>query len=242
MTAIPEEVFSGKPHRLTMGLRSLHLRTWLDAGPHPQREYRQRLLSQHRDEVYAVLPEGLAPARDVAQAVADHVGDSLPGDDDPLVEAALLVRDDLCVLARLDDAWRLVAAVVCFPSRWRLSDKLGQDVLAIHDPVPGYRGSLGRPTTKVFDALTPRWRVNWTLLDDPELFQPAAARGGHAPGLDSYLRVERQCLVPVGDAVAFTIRTDVVAVADLPQARATALLEAARATPPDVASYRGWTV
>ena len=140
-----------------------------------------------------------------------------------MVDAALLVRDDLCVLARTEGTWRLVAAVVCFPSRWRLADKMGRDVLAIHDPVPGYRSGLGAPTTKVFDALTPRWRLNWTLLDDPALFQPAAPAGGHQPGPDSYLRVERQCLVPVGDVVAFTIRTDVVALADLPNDRAKAV-------------------
>lgn len=242
MTAIPDEVFSGRPHRLTMGLRSLDLDSWLDPDPHhPQRAQRATLLTQRRSDVYAVLPEGREPARLVAQRVAEQLGLVLPQSQDPLVDAALLVRDDLCVLARTEGTWRLVAAVVCFPSRWRLADKLGRDVLAIHDPVPGYRSGLGAPTTKVFDALTPRWRLNWTLLDDPALFQPAAPAGGHQPGPDSYLRVERQCLVPVGDVVAFTIRTDVVALADLPNDRAKAVLEAASTTPADLAAYRGWT-
>jgi hypothetical protein len=238
---IPSEVFSGKAHRLTMGLRALDMTTWLDADPeHPQRPYRGQLLRDRRAEVHCTLPEGQEPARTVALQVADHLGATLPGDDDPLVEAARLVRDDLCVLARVHDQWCLVAAVVCFPSRWRLADKMGRDVLAIHDPVPGYRTSLGRPTTTVFDALTPRWRVNWTLLDNPELFQPEGPREGHRPGSESYLRVERQCLVPVADVIAFTIRTDVVAVADLPVEQARAVLDAAAATPPDLAAYRGW--
>lgn len=241
MTDIPEQVFSGAPHRLTMGLRRLDLATWLDADPHhPQREYRRRLLSQRRDEVYALCPEGRSAAAAVALQVAQHVGGVLPGLDDPLVEAAGMVRDDLCVLVEDAGAWRLVAAVVCFPSRWRLADKMGLDVLSVHDPVPRYRTSLGAPTQKVFDALTPRWRLNWTLLDDPELFQPDSPGRGHQPGPDSFLRVERQCLVPVGAAVAFTIRTDVVAVADLPPERADAVLTAAAETPSDLAAYRGW--
>lgn len=240
MTAIPDEVFS-KPHRLTMGLRSLDLATWLDADPtHPQRIARAQLLAEHRSAVYQVMPEGRDAARDVARAVATHVGQDLPGDDEPLVEAAQLVRDDICVLARRDGSWRLVAAVVCFPSRWRLADKMGRDVMAIHDPVPGYRQNLEAPTRKVFDGLTPRWRLNWTLLDDPELFQPTAPGGGHRPGRDSYLRVERQCLVPVGEVVTFTIRTDVVAIADLPPERAEAVLTAAAAASPELAAYRGW--
>jgi hypothetical protein len=242
MADIPEQVFSGAPHRLTMGLRRLDLTTWLDADPdHPQREYRRQLLAARRDEVYAVLPAGRSPAAEVAARVAEHVGRSLPGLDDPLVEAAGLVRDDVCVLTHDDGAWRLVAAVVCFPSRWRLADKMGRDVLDIHGPVPRYGEVLGGPTTKVFDSLTPRWRVNWTLLDDPELFQPDSPGGGQPPSRASFLRVERQCLVPVGEAVAFTIRTDVVAVTDLPADKADAVLAAAAATPAELADYRGWT-
>lgn len=241
MAHVPEGVLTGKPHRLTMGLRALDLATWLDADPtHPQRRERERLLLDHRDDVVAVLPQGRDAAAAVAERVAQHVGAVLPGRDEPLVEAARLVRDDLCVVQRADGHWSLVAAVVCFPSRWNLADKVGKDVLAIHDPVPGYRSALGRPTLTVFESLTPRWRLNWTLLDDPALFQPRAPSARHRPGFESYLRVERQCLVPVGEAVAFTIRTDVIAVAELPTEQAQALMEAAAGSPADLADYRGW--
>jgi hypothetical protein len=135
--------------------------------------------------------------------------------------------------------------VVCFPSRWRLADKIGKDVLAIHDPVPRYRSTLGAPTESAFGAIVkqaPRWRVNWTLLDDPELFQPQAPVGrGHRPGPESFLRVERQCLVPVGQWVVFSIRTTVVAMSALSPDRARAVLSAAQGTPDDLADYRGWT-
>lgn len=242
---IPEVVFSGKPHRLTMGLRPLDMDTWLDPDPRdPQMELRRELLSTRRDEVFGARPGSDPACRQVAAAVAERVGAELPGRDHPLVEAARLVRDDLCVLTHGDPAWVLAAGVVCFPSRWRLADKLGRDVLAIHDPVPRYRQQLGGPTSAVFDTITersPRWRVNWTILDDPVLFQPVAPSARtHRPGRDSYLRVERQCLVRVGSAVVFTIRTTVRRIADLAETQAMAVLDAADTTPDDLAAYRGW--
>lgn len=229
-----------------MGLRPLDLATWLDADPDdPQMGLRRDLLERRRSEVFGAIADTEAACRLVANAVAGHVGGRLPGQDHPLVEAARLVRDDLCVLQQVADQWRLTAAVVCFPSRWRLADKMGKDVLAIHDPVPRYRTELGEPTRRVLGSAagrSPRWRVNWTLLDDPALFQPAPpVSTRHQPGPGSYLRVERQCLVPVDKVLVFSIRTTVIQVSQLPAARARAVLESARTTPHDFAVYRGWT-
>ncbi len=242
---VPEEVFSGQPHRLTMGLRPLDLETWLDADPDdPQIPMRRDLLGSHRDEVFGALPGSEDARAQVAAAVAHQVGVVLPGADDPLVEAAQCIRDDLCVLEVREGRWRLTAGVVCFPSRWRLADKLGRDVTAIHDPVPRYRQTLGAATDSAMAAvgrMRPRWRVNWTLLDDPALFQPTTPAGrAHRPGPHSFLRVERQCLVPVADAIVFSIRTTVMPVADLDEAKASAVLTAAAASPQDMARYRGW--
>lgn len=241
--AIPDAVFSGSPHRLTMGLRPLSLDTWLDSDPaHPQRKARDQLLAERRDEVYASLDGHQDASAAVAVAVADQLGVQLPPDHPPLVAAAGLVRDDICVLAPVEGRWLLVSAVVCFPSRWRLADKMGRDVLAIHDPVPGYREQLGQPTVTVFDRPAPRWRLNWTLLEDPELFQPEAPTSRAGPPDETwFLRVERQCVVPVAGVIAFTIRTDVVRVADLDAPKRAAILQAAASTPADVAAYRGWT-
>ncbi len=241
---LPDEVFSGKAHRLTMGLRPLDMSTWLDPDPlDPQLDLKRELLRERRDEVFASLPGTEAECASVGEAVARWVGQDLEGRDHPLVEAAALVRDDLCVMAQRDGQWILVAGVLCFPSRWSLAEKLGKDVMAIHDPVPRYRETLSAPTAKAMDvaAFKPRWRVNWTLMDDPELFVPDAPLGpAHRVGPDSFLRVERQCLVPVDSTVVFSIRTTVVRVGDLDQDRASAILAAAAATPDDLAGYRGW--
>lgn len=242
---VPEEVFSGVAMKLTMGLRPLDMSTWLDADPaDPQIAMRRDLLTTRRAEVFGALPGSESARAEVAAAVAGHVGASLPGLDDPLVEAAMTVRDDLCVLESHDGQWLLTAGVVCFPSRWRLADKLGRDVTAIHDPVPRYRQTLGAATDSAMAAISrmrPRWRVNWTLLDDPTLFQPTApTQRSHHPGEESFLRVERQCLVPVGNVIVFTIRTTVWPVAELEADKAAAVLASAAAAPEDLAQYRGW--
>lgn len=242
---LPPEVFAGKPYKVTMGLRALDMSTWLDPDPQdPQLAYRRQLLSERRDEVFGAVADSQRACRLVAAQVARWVGVELPGAEHPLVEAALLVRDDLCVLEDRAGQWQLVAGVVCFPSHWRLADKLGRDVLTIHDPVPGYRQTLGPATVKAFGSIAahgPRWRVNVTLVKDAELFQPhSSTNDSHRPGPDSYLRVERQCLVPVADVIAFTIRTTVVPVRELTRAQSSAVLASASQTPPELAVYRGW--
>lgn len=225
-----------------MGLRPLDESTWLDPDPtHPQLAQRRDLLLHRRVEVHQQVPGAEQAVAGVTKAISQWLGRELPGQDNSLVEAAGLVRDDVCVLARDEHTWRLVAAVVCFPSRWRLEDKIGGDVVSIHDPVPQYRARLGAATGKAFDTAKSRWRVNWTLLDDPELFQPNSPTTGVGPPHEGwFLRVERQCLVPVPDAFAFTIRTDVIALHDLDSDQRAAVLASAAATSDEMADYRGW--
>src|SRR3546814_12081030 len=65
--------------------------------------------------------------------------------DRPLDLAGRLVQEDLCLMTAEGGAWRLAAASLCFPSRWRLADQLGRPMAAIHDPVPGFNDRLARP-------------------------------------------------------------------------------------------------
>jgi hypothetical protein len=109
---------------------------------------------------------------------------------------------------------RLVAASVAFPSGWRLADKLGLPIGAIHDPVPEYAPQIGRAVDRVTAALTAHrglWRLNGSLFDDAALFRPAYPVRSGPPRVpdDVVLRVERQTLrkLPRTGAVVFTIRT-----------------------------------
>ncbi|MGH7041992.1 MAG: heme-dependent oxidative N-demethylase subunit alpha family protein, partial [Acetobacteraceae bacterium] len=155
---------------------------------------------------------------------------------DPLELAGRLVQEDLC-LVRLDETAPkgtvpgaavpvLDAAVLCFPSRWRLADKLGLPLAAVHSPVPLYAERLARPVDRFMTALKPghvALRLNWALVDDPTLFQPTGKfRAAHDPritagnaGTQLWLRVERQTLrrLPDSGTVLFAIRVHAYALA-----------------------------
>jgi len=144
----------------------------------------------------------------------------------PLLAAAGLVADDLVLMRKDDSGWRLVAASLCFPSSWTLSEKFGRPLQQIHTPVPGFGEGTRTADViqRIFDNLQPgqpviRW--NWSLQADRALYKPlssvqrderAAARPPRfADGAASaFIRVERQTLrkLPVSGDIVFTIRID----------------------------------
>lgn len=242
--------------RLAMGLRPLNLDDWLERDERAAHELalKEELLSRHYDEVVATNREGDAASAELLDeirvatgAVGTGVAGSQSGEH-PIVTASRLVQEDLCVLVR-EDLWRLRAACVCFPSRWRLSEKIGTTLDEIHGPVPGYGDSLASPTNALFDRMTPDksyWRLNWTLLDRAELHQPTGARDAPVGELRQwYFRVERQTLrqLPATRAVVFTIRTYVTAASELIERDgnfAAALVNAIESAPEEVRAYKGW--
>jgi dimethylamine monooxygenase subunit A len=214
------------------------------------------LLTTNFHDVVATSPEGDEGSRelldDIRRFLSAHHPDRLRPkgpDEHPIVQASRLVQEDLCVLVK-DDAWRLRAACVCFPSRWLLASKINATLDQIHAPVPGYGDELARPTIGFFDRLTPErsfWRLNWTLLDSPTLFQPTTARVAPSGDLaDWYFRVERQTLrqLPTSRAIVFTIRTYVTSAATLNQRDEQflpTLLHALDTAPSSTQAYKGWT-
>jgi hypothetical protein len=154
------------------------------------------------------------------------------------------------------DGYRLVAAVLCFPAHWRLADKLGRPLDAIHAPVPGFEERLAAPVARFFDSIRlerPVWRVNWSLVDTPALFLPPEHRGRPRPiaaeqaGEQLWLRVERQTLrrLPRSGDVVFGIHTHVDPLAkaiDSPAA-AQALAARIREMPEPTARYKSlWPI
>lgn len=250
------------PLRLSLGLRRLDLGEWLDVDQHYAHEIgiKQRLLARRPGEVVAHLPAGDAASQETLGLVrawmADHHPRLVAAADQPGLHpvdaAGRLVQEDLCILTRDTGTWRLTAASVCFPSRWRLHDKIGAPVAEIHDPVPGYRESISDIVDRTLDRLDPQrplWRRNWSILDDPALFQPetpTATRDTPPRSLcDLTLRVERQTLrrLPVSSGLLFTIRTYRRRLDDVVTDPRTAgdLAGALRTCPPELAKYRGWT-
>lgn len=267
--------FDGKPLRVSVGTRPLDIAQWLqfDAQRMTEMSIKETLLTERHDDVVSHQEDGDEAAGELLELVLEHlavheqrrftvegphVHDQERGVTidttawHPIDAAGRLVQEDLTVMTRdAQHTWRLTAASVCFPSRWRLADKIGGDLSQIHGPVPFYEERIGAAVQQLFDRLLPErplWRMNWTLLDDPALFQPEA-RSWHTPAQDFgealFVRVERQTLraLPRTSAIAFTIRTSVQplkALSAIPGAYG-ALAESLENTANETVDYKGWT-
>ncbi len=205
-------------HPIAMGTRALGDRPWLvvDERRDAELALKARLRAERHDEVFAAL-DGAGPASaEVLALVLAEIGGQADAALHPLDDAGAHVQEDLCVLQRIDGSWRLRAASLCFPSRWRLSDKLGRSVTAVHGPVDGYGERLAAKVDRQLDRLgeRPVLRRNWFVHPDATLFQPDRPVGGDpvvpaGRALDElHVRSERQTLrrLPASRAVLFTIR------------------------------------
>ena len=223
----------GKPFRLNMGLRSLAPAEWLEDGEDllTQIPERVELAKKSREVVYQVIPGYDAATNELVSRIVANLkefhGDrysfsnnsithipsqvKVPLDaDDALLNIASIIGEDLVVLSREDAEWKIVAGAVIFPSRWKLSEKIGKGMEAVHTPVPGFAQALAPYMTATFDKITsdrPVWRKNWSLHSTADLHQPTSIHAPAEPG-DYWWRTERQTLTRSagGDSLVFTIR------------------------------------
>lgn len=216
-----------------MGLRALEPSRWLEVDDHHASDVAQkrRLLERHPEQVLAVVddPDGgvAAAAQELLDRLVAHLGAhhgeldrSVDPGRHPVDAAGRLTQEDWCVHLPDDQGrWRLVAASVCFPTRWDLTTKIGRTIREIHAPVPLYDQQLADPMDAYFARMRPEqgaWRLNWNVTDDPVLHQPrhvtaASPPPTHEVGGRVWLRVERQTLVklPRTGAIVFGIRVHV---------------------------------
>ncbi|MEM9147158.1 MAG: DUF3445 domain-containing protein [Pseudomonadota bacterium] len=225
---------------------------------------RARLLRAVPDTVLACLPDGHA----LAAELLDHViaatrhpfawqdgtwlrpdGEAVPVDRGrPLESLGRMTAEDWCLLCPGPAEYRLVAAVLCFPSRWSLAEKLGRALTSIHAPVPDYAGDLARRVNRMFEALRPErpvWRVNWLVHAQSALHLPLreeekVARERIGPETPLYLRTERQTLsrLPRTGAVAFGIKTSLSPLEALSAPEAAALARELGALEAPTIAYR----
>ncbi|WP_306132354.1 heme-dependent oxidative N-demethylase family protein [Roseivivax marinus] len=228
------------------GIRPLEPAEWLlvDDAFAAQMAERERLITTGREAVIAECPGARPAILEALEVILERLpeGYAREGDDvvrpdgataqidrtDPLATLGHLVQDDICIMQRPDggDEHVLTAAVLCFPARWRLAEKIGRPLIAIHEPVPEYDSDLAPRVQRLFDGVRvgrPLWRVNELWTDNPTLFQPEppANRPKWRGAESRYLRSERQCLVrlPETGAVVFSIHTYMVAAENMPSRR-----------------------
>lgn len=262
--------------RLHIGLHALDPTEWIEIDERfaEQLALKEKLLRQRRAEVFVALEDSRPEQQETLDLLLAHLSEHFPAyylqtdeaaaglltgqtwrsdlfRDAPLALAALLVQEDLCLMRPVEDRYVLSAGCVCFPSRWVLGEKLGRGLPGIHAPVPGYGERLGASVDRFFERLrvdTPMWRLNWTILDSPELFLPPGEVGGtrciepSSAGAQLWVRVERQTLrrLSGSGAVLFTIRTYIDSVASLAcqPSVAMAMASAVRQMPSETLAYR----
>jgi hypothetical protein len=226
--AIPNALFPSAVDavRLRVGARPLDVAQWVSTVDEdwPRTIAMKRALIAERPQEVIACVEGAEEACDeVAAGVLASIGagPSMESGIDALVDVALHVADDLCILLPDENGVpRLSAAVLCSPNRWRLADKVGGTMASIHAPVARYEEDLNSPVNSVMMRLNserPMWRINWGISNHPALFQPDIPPATpEMDAADMWFRVEWQTLrrLPLTGGILFTIRTYVEKLSD----------------------------
>jgi hypothetical protein len=241
--------YDGSSKLFQIGLKQLDLANWIeiDDSFDFQLAEKRRIHAEHgprvfvaeagtddaQAEVLALLRAHL-PARfperyqikDGNLTVAGHPEAGEAQGMPPLKHASLLVQEDLIVMRRGKNGWRLAAGSLCFPSSWVLTEKFGKPMSAIHEPVPGFGPGTRNADLidRMFDRLQvaqPVERFNWSIQSGEALYHPlsnderidrATGRPTRFPDAGSaagaFIRVERQTLrkLPLTGDILFTIR------------------------------------
>lgn len=245
------------------GIGPLEWADWLhrDEAYAAQMAYRDRLLAERAEVVLAgegcvgaaeLLNLALAHLDDGYEVGADAVrrpdGVAVPLDRArPLLTLGRLAQEDFCVLEKTGGEHVLTGAVLCFPSRWSLAEKMGRPLIAIHDRVPAYDDRLAPRVQRLFDAVRtdrPLVRANWLVHPTPELHQPKLFGSHKKPHADTgryWLRVERQCVLkpPGTGAAVFSIKTVVTPVEALTAEQRAGLVAAMDAQGAAMRDYHG---
>jgi hypothetical protein len=274
--------FEDGPFRMAMGLVACAEADWLELDDRYADEMAERraLLATRRGDVFAACPGSEASRAELLDMLADHLPAHHPHwfrrdgallhnaltnetcnldtpAHDPLELAGRLVQEDFCLI-RPDAAGPILeAGLVCFPSRWRLADKIGRPLIDVHGPVPFYAERLGAPVDRFMRHLKQgriAMRMNWSVVDDAALFQLGGKhRVANDPRFTAanalgrlHLRTERQTFrrLDRSGSVVFTIRVHVAPLARVvavPGAAAR-LAAAVRALPAEMRAYKSLPV
>jgi dimethylamine monooxygenase subunit A len=233
--------YDGSSKPFSIGLKPLNLAEWIEVGDDLDMYLaeKRRLYATVPDKVFVEEPDTREAQREVLDLIEAHLAryhpellerlraDTRTGDaaEPPLLTASLLVPEDLILMRRGENGWRLAAGSLCFPSSWSLREKFGRPLHEIHAPVPGFGGGTRNADliSRMFDSLQGQavLRWNWSLQAGNDLYLPFSHqervdRATYRPSnfssdeiaAQAFIRVERQTLrkLPVSGDILFTIR------------------------------------
>ena len=231
--------YDGSSQPFTVGLKPIGEESWLepDTFLDLHLEEKERLFARDLPAVFRAGKDTDAAQAEVLELVVEHlkrcheathsfgsgtvfVGSAergVPLSERPqLLTASRLVQEDLVIMRAGPEGYRMVAASLCFPSSWRLSEKFGLSMTGIHDGVPGFNGArMGQVVARLFQNLRTDQllcRFNWSIYPDAELHHPQPERIPFEVTSENFarlfLRVERQTLrrLPASGDILFTIK------------------------------------
>ncbi|MDQ6433672.1 DUF3445 domain-containing protein [Mesorhizobium sp. LHD-90] len=236
--------YDGSSKLFTIGLKPLDLSDWIEVDKRYEAYIaeKQRLYATIPEKVFVEEPDTREAQAEVLDRLAEHLcanaarlfaipeqkallDANLAAAQAPLRAASLLVQEDLILMRRGENGWRLVAGSLCFPSSWSLLEKFGRPLQEIHTPVPAFGPGtrMAELIHRMFDNLQGQGvqRFNWSIQANADLYHPlsnvaridrATNRPSKFPDLEAaaraFIRVERQTLrkMPMSGDILFTIR------------------------------------
>ena len=253
-TAIRHAPWADAPPDFAIGLRPIGVGDWLEGGEADPAARKDALFAAHSDLVWAET-EGSRAGQAEILALVQASGAALEPRPDlpPLYAAARSVPDDLCLMEKREDGWRLTALSLSAGTFFTAAEVIGKPLAGLHAPVPGFSDRFLTRVIRIFDALRPDQvleRRNWTVMAGDDLHAPdgAAVRAriaDIAPDAAAeaiFVRVERQTLrrLPVTGGLVFTIRVwrHSLAALDAEPARRAAFARAWRGASADLRAYK----
>lgn len=237
-----------------IGLAPIAADAWLEGGEADPAARKDPLYETVRGLVWAEV-EGSRPAQqETLELVEAALGAAArPPDLPPLYAAARRTPDDLCLMEKRDDQWRLTALSLSAGGFFTAEDAIGKSLRELHAPVTGFAERFLTRVERIFEGLRPDLileRRNWTVLNAEVLHTPYSAPiRARIPEIDPAdagrilnLRVERQTLrrLPQTGAALFTIRVWLAPLERLAgdPARLAAFARAWREAPADFRGYK----
>ena len=113
---------NGAPN-LSPGLKPIEMADWLAPDTEASHWLKQKheIMRTRRAHVFGDNGIGRV-GNDVLARVSAATGRVAEDWPTPLEQAAAMVSDDLCVMAKIDGQWVLQASSLCAPTFWRLGD------------------------------------------------------------------------------------------------------------------------
>lgn len=225
MVADWNRIFPAADHRWIMGLRAEESNAEFFADTDPTgavRAERDHWLRTDPAKYAVLLPAAESALRDTAELAA-QLGTPIDTDQaayDQVLQLGCLWEPDFVWMHPGEDGqYRVAGGVVCFPSSWALTDKIGLPIREVHAVVPRLNDVLGRSIDTFLSKQLPgvSWRrENWSLSRAADLNQhpsrPRRRLDATVTADEVWIRLEHQLLLrlPTSGSVFFGIRIQVV--------------------------------